>query len=79
MPHFIGLYDKYRERGLEIIGLSVDMAGLKAVSRWLEDNPGFKHGLIYYDGMYYGDFEIVSQDDEKLVSRVKPFDEKKAT
>ncbi len=39
MPHFVGLYDKYRERGLEIIGLSVDMGGLKAVSRWLGDNP----------------------------------------
>jgi len=45
---------------------------------WLSDNPGYKHALIYYDGMYYGDFEIVSQDDRKLVDRAEPFDMSKA-
>ena len=45
---------------------------------WLGDNKGFPEGLIYYDGMYYGDFEIVSTDDRKLVINAEPFSEKRA-
>lgn len=45
---------------------------------WLGDNKGFPEGLIYYDGMYYGDFEIVSIDDRKLVIHAEPFNKKRA-
>lgn len=33
---------------------------------WLDENPGFKHDLIYYAGTYYGDFRILGPDDPQV-------------
>jgi len=43
---------------------------------WLGDNPGFEHDPIYYDGMYYGDFEIIASG-EKQKNNTVPFEKSK--
>ena len=40
IPHFNELYDEYREKGLEILGVSVDRDGIMAVKQYLAKGPG---------------------------------------
>ncbi len=39
IPHFIDLYDQYKEQGLEIIAISLDEGGAKDVKPFLEKKP----------------------------------------
>ena len=38
IPHFIELYDEYKDEGLEIIGISMDWNGDRIVAPFVEDN-----------------------------------------
>lgn len=38
IPHFVELYDDYKERGLEIIGVALDKDGEKVVSLFINEN-----------------------------------------
>lgn len=38
IPHFISLYDQYKSKGLEIIGISLDQNGVKTVSEFIAKN-----------------------------------------
>jgi peroxiredoxin len=38
IPHFIGLYDQYKSRGLEIIGIALDQNGEKTVKEFTAKN-----------------------------------------
>jgi peroxiredoxin len=37
IPHFVELYDQYRDQGLEIIGISLDQAGVETVQKFAEE------------------------------------------
>ena len=39
MPHFVDLYDKYKQEGFEMIGISVDKDGLADVKPFLQKKP----------------------------------------
>lgn len=39
MPHFIELYDKYKQQGFEMIGLSLDEGGAEDVKPFLKKKP----------------------------------------
>ena len=39
MPHFVELYDKYKQQGFEIIGMSLDQGGAKDVKAFMEKKP----------------------------------------
>lgn len=45
---------------------------------WDLETAAHCEGLVYYDGVYYGDFDIVSQADERNVKHAEPFDVAKA-
>jgi len=39
MPHFVELYDKYKQQGFEMIGMSLDQGGAKDVKAFMEKKP----------------------------------------
>ena len=39
MPHFVDLYDKYKNQGFEMIGISLDQNGLADVKPFLQKKP----------------------------------------
>lgn len=38
VPHFIDLYNQYKGRGLEVIGIALDWSGKKAVPEFVSEN-----------------------------------------
>lgn len=38
IPHFIELYNEYKEKGLEVIGIALDQGGKKAITSFIEEN-----------------------------------------
>ena len=38
IPHFIDLYDQYKNQGLEIIGISLDQGGERKVAEFISEN-----------------------------------------
>ena len=47
IPHFIEAYKEYKDKGMEIIGISVDRTGVKSVIKFTE-----KHKINYPVAMY---------------------------
>ncbi|MFH1679102.1 MAG: TlpA disulfide reductase family protein [Candidatus Eisenbacteria bacterium] len=39
IPHFNALYEEYKRKGLEILGVSVDQGGASIVQNYMESNP----------------------------------------
>lgn len=48
IPHFIELYDEYKNRGLEVIGISVDWNGQRVVPSFAEER-GMNYILLLGD------------------------------
>lgn len=48
IPHFIELYDEYKNRGLEVIGISVDWNGQRVVPPFAEES-GINYVLLLGD------------------------------
>lgn len=57
IPHFVNLQEELKEKGLVVLGLSVDRGGVKAVRQWLRDHP-----VNYTMAMADGDVLNVYQD-----------------
>jgi len=39
IPHFVEMVDEMGDKGLVILGISLDRGGVPTVEKWLEDNP----------------------------------------
>ena len=48
IPHFISLYGKYRRKGLEVIGISLDRGGTEPVRRFVDTN-GINYPILMGD------------------------------
>lgn len=51
IPHFIELYDEYKDKGLVIIGLAAGREGIPAVEKFIED-----YSINYLNGMLNQEF-----------------------
>ncbi len=49
IPGMIKVYDKYKAKGLEIVGISLDRGGWGDVKPWLEKNP-INYPIVIGDG-----------------------------
>lgn len=55
IPHFIELYNSYRDRGLEIVGISIDQGGAAQVEKFVEEH-GMNYSVVIADDRVARDF-----------------------
>ncbi len=48
IPHFVSLYDKYKSKGLEIVGASLDQGGVLVVAPFVKDQ-GIHYSVVMAD------------------------------
>jgi peroxiredoxin len=55
IPHFVSLYRDYRNKGLEIIGISLDRGGVSAVKSFVKSN-GINYPTLMGDNKVTADY-----------------------
>lgn len=85
IPHFIELYNEYKEHGLEIVGVSLDRNGIQAVVPFVEQKGINYHSLIgnpsvasLYGGIRSIPTAFVIDRQGRIVSKHVGYKDKKA-
>lgn len=59
IPGFIKMYDKYRDQGLEIVGISTDQNGKEIVKQFVNKN-GVNYPVLMFDSKIISDYGGIS-------------------
>lgn len=83
IPHFISLYNEYKDKGLEIIGIVVDKGGAKVVKPFVEGN-GITYPVLIstreveasYGGVRYYPTTFIINRDGNIVEKFVGYQDK---
>lgn len=68
MPIFIELYDQYRERGFEVLGVSLDDEGLAVINPFIE-KLGVNYTILLADGDIVDNYNLLAIPSAYLINR----------
>lgn len=67
IPHFIELENEFKDKGLAIIGVSVDQGGVEIVKTFVEQTPGMDYPVLWLDQRNSSEAQV-SQTYQNLLS-----------